>query len=84
MKMSNRRESHIKFGGFDEEGAINQVTGNSKFKFIRTTDKDTWRLKIRSVGLYMNHIELGDDNDERYVQFELAYPYIYIPMDDFV
>ena len=39
---------------------------------------------MRSVGLYMNHIELGGDDDERYVQFELAYPYIYIPMDDFV
>lgn len=77
--MSNRRDSHIKFGGFDEEGALNSVTGNPDFKFIRTTDKDTWRLKMRSAGLYMNRKDFG----ERYVQFELAYPYIYIPMDDF-
>lgn len=26
MKMSNRRDSHIKFGGFDEDGALGGVS----------------------------------------------------------
>ena len=60
MKMSDRRDSHIKFGGFDEEGALNSVTGNPDFKFIRTTAKDTWRLKMRSAGLFMNRLNFED------------------------
>lgn len=84
MKMSNRRESHIKFGGFDEEGAENQVTGNPDFKWIRTTERDTWRLKMRSAGINLDRVDIGGNADvERYVQFDLSNPYIYIPMDDF-
>ena len=52
MKMSNRSDSHIKFGGFDEVGALGNVTGNENFKFMRTTDKDTWRIKLKSAGIY--------------------------------
>lgn len=86
MKMSDRRDSHIKLGGFDEEGALNGVTGNPDFKFLRTAAKDTWRIKMLSAGIFDDQVIFGDESEgdeERFVQFELAYPYTYIPMKDF-
>ena len=69
MKMDNRSESHIKFGGYDEQGALNNISNNKEFKWMRTTDKDTWRIKMRSAGLYEYHDEFGGEtaDDERFV-----------------
>lgn len=86
MKMSNKTESHIKFGGYDDEGALNGVADNPDFKFLRTSANDTWRLKLLGAGLFEKHIHFEDDrvsNDERFVQFDLTYPFTYIPMQDF-
>lgn len=62
MKMSNRRDSHIKFGGFDEEGAKDGVLSNEQYRFIRTTAPDTWRLKMRSAGIFMDKDVYGDED----------------------
>lgn len=81
MKMSDKTESHLKLGGYDEEGCADGVAKNPNFKFIKTESPDSWRVSLRGAKLYEDTIELGDR--ERFVLFELAYPFSYIPLQDF-
>ena len=74
--------THLKFGGYDKEGIEG---GLDNLQFLRTNSDDTWRLQMHSARVGNDMIELEIDRLEhpRFAIFELAYPYIYVPMDDF-
>ena len=47
MQMNN--VSHIKIGGYDEVGVLNNITGNPNFTFVKTASYDSWSVKIDRV-----------------------------------
>lgn len=75
MKVGN--STHIKFGGFDEEGIKSGKA--SDLVFLKTKDVGSWKLGLQTVKLGEEMVAI----DNRLALFELAYPYIYVPMADF-
>lgn len=79
MKMNN--QSHVKIGGFDEIGAVNNVTGNKMFNFSRSTASDSWKLNLESIRAFGEDLDV-DFTGSRSAILELAYPYLYMPKTD--
>ena len=79
LKMEYGNTTHIKFGGYDQEGIIG--ANPYDMKFLKTKSLKTWALA-------MTKAEFGDTNlnitQNKQVLFELAYPYIYVPQLDFI
>lgn len=74
LKMEYGNTTHIKFGGYDEEGIIG--ANPYDMKFIKTKSVKTWAIDLMKAELGTKQISLGVN---RQVLFELAYPYIYVP-----
>lgn len=55
MKMYS--PSHFKIGGFDEIGALNNVTGNKNFTFVKTQNNNSWKMKLMQARVF------GETND---------------------
>ena len=73
--------THVKFGGYDEEGIEG---GADRIRFLETDDSSSWSVPMSSVSIGDSQIEYDEDEDGgRFAIFELAYPYIYMPMSDF-
>ena len=81
MQMNN--VSHVKFGGFDEVGALNNLTGNPNFTFIKTESNGSWKLNMEKVNVFGQDHQISFAQNPRYTVFEMAYSYIYMPLDDF-
>lgn len=85
MKMYS--PSHLQIGGFDELGALNNVTGNTNFKFIKTISNKSWKLKMTHALTFGNKSDTDVapswNGEERFAIAELSYPYIHMPMADF-
>lgn len=76
------KASHVKLGGYDELGALGNVTGNENFTFIKTDSNKSWKMNLVQVWTF--GIEKGVElMTTKYAIPEVAYPYIYMPMSDF-
>ena len=75
-------DSHVKLGGYDELGALGNVSGNPDFNFVRTSTRETWKMNLVQVWAFGIEGEIALP-DLRYAIAETAFPYIYMPMDDF-
>mmetsp|Transcript_5551 Transcript_5551/g.9502 ORF Transcript_5551/g.9502 Transcript_5551/m.9502 type:complete len:159 (+) Transcript_5551:624-1100(+) len=84
MQMNEGNSTHIKFGGFDEEG-IKGGDAKKNLIFLKTKDKTTWEIPLQTVklGETMLDVTAGSKETDRFVLFELAYPFIYMPLSDF-
>ena len=79
LKMEFGNTTHIKFGGYDEEGIIG---GNPyDMQFLKTKSVNTWAVDLMKVEIGNKNSTIGKN---RKVLFELAYPYIYVPQLDFI
>ena len=56
MQMKVGNTTHIKFGGYDEEG----IAPSQELTFLKTIDKSTWQLEIENSRI-MDDIILGAD-----------------------
>lgn len=82
MQMHN--VSYLTIGGFDEQGALNNVTGNPDFKFLNTTSNASWEIPILSVHAFGTENEISQSwTEPRHVVFDLSRVQIFMPMDDF-
>ena len=82
MQMHN--VSYLTLGGFDEQGALNNVTGNPDFKFINTSSNSSWEIPMQSVFAFGNESEISSDWPEpRNLVFDMSRIKIWMPMDDF-
>lgn len=73
--------THIKFGGYDEEG---MEGGAEAVSFLQTDDATSWAVGLSDVSVGDSTLDVEDYADDgRLAIFELAYPYIYMPMKDF-
>ena len=74
--------THVKFGSYDAEGIEG---GLDNLQFLRTNSDETWRLQMHTAKVGEDIVPLDIDRVDRprYAIFELAYPYIYVPMEDF-
>lgn len=74
--------THLKLGGYDELGAMGNVTGNSNFSFIKTASQDSWKLSLVQAWTFgiLNEIPL---TSSKFAIPEVAYPYVYIPVGEF-
>lgn len=52
------KASHVKLGGYDELGALGNVSGNPNFKFIKTADNKSWRMNLKKVMTFGNNDEV--------------------------
>jgi hypothetical protein len=79
MKAGN--STHVKFGGYDKEG----ILSDNNLHFLKTNDNTNWLLPLTTVkiGENMVNIAKGSAVQTRYVLFELAFPFIYVPISDF-
>lgn len=68
MQMHN--VSYVKIGGFDEEGAYGNVSGNPNFTFMTTESNKTWKLRLKEVMVFSDESDSNITttwNDPRYV-----------------
>jgi hypothetical protein len=85
LQMNVGNSTHIKFGGFDHEGVLG---GNPQenLHFLKTKNIGTWQVAMSTVKVGNTIVDVTANSTyykERYILFELAYPYIYMPVSDF-
>ena len=44
--------SYIKIGGFDEMGALNNVSGNPNFTYLSTVSNKNWALPLDRLAVF--------------------------------
>ena len=74
--MKEGKTTHLKFGGWDPEA----IAYGSDLTFLKTDSSSDWKLNMDIASFAGEDIEA---NEARYGIFELAFPYMYIPMSDF-
>lgn len=81
LSLAQGNTTHLKIGSYDEEGIEG---GLENMHFLDTASDDEWMIKMDTVKIGEDMVDIDIDfADPRFIIFELAYPYIYIPMTDF-
>lgn len=76
LSMKSGNGTHVKLGGYDVEGMDGGV---DSLQIIETVDNEQWILPLSHASIGYQAVQLQATQ----VIFELAYPYIYLPMEDY-